>query len=423
MYQRVKGTYDVTPTEGRAWRELENQLHQIMSRYHIDYVRTPIFEYKDVFHRQDEHSDMVTKETYNFKDRSDRELTLRPEGTAGVIRSIVENKLYVPGHTLKVYYLGANYRYERPQKGRYREFYQVGVEVIGDPTPIIDAEVITLAYELIKQLRIQGAVVKINHLGSSITRKQYQSALIHYLTPLKDQLSSESQARLSLNPLRILDSKSKTDQAILNDAPKLNAFLTDEDRHYMQSVLSILDQSNIPYEINDQLVRGLDYYSQVVFEIQSNLEGFGAQNALGGGGRYDHLVKELGGHDVSGIGFAFGMERLLIAQSLSHSEQHISHSLDAFIITLGKESTIHAYLLMDRMRRQGLNVSMDYQVKSMKSQLKQALDFRSKFAILLGSDEISNQEVTVKNLQTEQQITMKETELFTYLSSQLGVLS
>ena len=235
--QKVKGTYDVLPQHSSQWLFLEQHIHQIMKKHHISYVRTPVFEYYDVFHRQTEASDMVTKETYDFDDRGGRKITLRPEGTAGVIRSIVENKLITPNQILKTYYLGANYRYERPQKGRYREFYQTGIEMIGEKDAMLDAELIQIAYELISKLGIQHIVVKLNHLGDVNSREAYKEALKAFLEPLKDQLSDESKHRLTTNPLRILDSKIPSDQALLKDAPHFASYISDEDKVYFKEIL------------------------------------------------------------------------------------------------------------------------------------------------------------------------------------------
>ncbi len=341
--QKVKGTYDVLPSESYKWLFLEKHIHQVMKKHQIDYVRTPVFEYFDVFHRQSEASDMVTKETYDFEDRSGRKITLRPEGTAGVIRSIIENKLITPNHVLKTYYLGANYRYERPQKGRYREFYQTGVEVIGDKQALLDAEIIQIAYEIVSTIGIKDVVVKINHLGDSKSRLNFKNALKAFLEPLKDQLSEDSKMRLESNPLRILDSKVPSDQALLKGAPVLYDFLTESDQMYFTLVTDILNQYHIPYIVDEKLVRGLDYYAHVVFELQANIEGFGSQNALGGGGRYDDLVAELGGPHMSGIGFALGLERLLLAAEL----QGITFKDDApqyvSVLHMDSESKIEAY--------------------------------------------------------------------------------
>ncbi len=418
--QKVKGTYDVLPQDSTQWLFLEHHIHNVMKKHHISYVRTPVFEYYDVFHRQTEASDMVTKETYDFEDRSGRKITLRPEGTAGVIRSIVENKLIAPNHVLKTYYLGANYRYERPQKGRYREFYQTGIEMIGDKDPILDAELIQIAYELISKLGIKQVVVKLNHLGDHESRFAFKDALKNYLEPFKDQLSEDSQSRLSSNPLRILDSKIPSDQALLKDAPRLDQFISDEDQKYFQDIIKILNTQNIPYEIDTKLVRGLDYYAHVVFEIQTHIEGFGSQNALGGGGRYDNLVSELGGPDVSGIGFALGLERLLLACQLQGISFEDSNHIDVAVLHLDKHVKKEAYDIYKFLQINDINVDFDFSNKTFKTQLKNAIQSNLNYVIILGEEEVVNNTVQIKNLKAETQETVNKDDLLNYLNKLLG---
>ena len=418
--QKVKGTYDVLPQDSTQWLFLEHHIHNVMKKHHISYVRTPVFEYYDVFHRQTEASDMVTKETYDFEDRSGRKITLRPEGTAGVIRSIVENKLIAPNHVLKTYYLGANYRYERPQKGRYREFYQTGIEMIGDKDPILDAELIQIAYELISKLGIKQVVVKLNHLGDHESRFAFKDALKNYLEPFKDQLSEDSQSRLSSNPLRILDSKIPSDQALLKDAPRLDQFISDEDQKYFQDIIKMLNTQKIPYEIDTKLVRGLDYYAHVVFEIQTLIEGFGSQNALGGGGRYDNLVSELGGPDVSGIGFALGLERLLLACQLQGISFEDSNHIDVAVLHLDKHVKKEAYDIYKFLQINDINVDYDFSNKTFKTQLKNAIQSNLNYVIILGEEEVVNNTVQIKNLKAETQETVNKDDLLNYLNKLLG---
>lgn len=418
--QKVKGTYDVLPQDSSQWLFLERHIHNVMKKHQISYVRTPVFEYYDVFHRQTEASDMVTKETYDFEDRSGRKITLRPEGTAGVIRSIVENKLIAPNHVLKTYYLGANYRYERPQKGRYREFYQTGVEMIGDKDAILDAELIQIAYELISQLGIKQIVVKLNHLGDHESRLAYKEALKNYLEPFKDQLSEDSQSRLSSNPLRILDSKIPSDQALLKDAPRLDQFISQEDKSYFEEIINILNTHKIPYEIDTKLVRGLDYYAHVVFEIQALIEGFGSQNALGGGGRYDNLVSELGGPNISGIGFALGLERLLLACELQGISIEDSNHIDVAVLHLDKHVKKEAYEIYKFLQKNNINVEFDFSNKTFKTQLKNAIQSNLSYVIIIGEEEVVNNTIQIKNLKAETQETVKKDDLLNYLSKQLG---
>ena len=414
--QKVKGTYDVLPQHSSQWLFLEQHIHQIMKKHHISFVRTPVFEYYDVFHRQTEASDMVTKETYDFDDRGGRKITLRPEGTAGVIRSIVENKLITPNQILKTYYLGANYRYERPQKGRYREFYQTGIEMIGEKDAMLDAELIQIAYELISKLGIQHIVVKLNHLGDVNSREAYKDALKAFLEPLKDQLSDESKNRLTTNPLRILDSKIPSDQALIKDAPHFASYISDEDKVYFKEILEILTKYKIPFEVDEKLVRGLDYYSHVVFEVQTQIEGFGSQNALGGGGRYDNLVSELGGPDVSGIGFALGLERLLLACELQDISFDDVNNIEVSVLHLDKHVKKEAYEVYKFLLDHQIKADFDFSNKAFKTQLKNAIQSNIPYVIIIGEEEVSNKTVQIKNLNTQIQETIMQDEILNYMN-------
>lgn len=416
MFQKPKGTYDVTPNESHAWRTLETIIHETMHQFNYHYMRTPLFESSDVFHRHSEHSDMVTKETYDFQDRGNRPLTLRPEGTAGIIRSIVENKLIQPGHILPVYYIGPNYRYERPQKGRFREFYQFGVEVIGTPHPSLDADVIILGFRLLQKLTINKPRVLLNSIGSLDTRKKYLQALISYFTPYKDELSKESQHRLKQNPLRILDSKQKEDQIIVSNAPKIIDYLSEEERTYFEEVCLLLDRAEVSYAVTHTLVRGLDYYANTVFEFVSESEVLGTQNALGGGGRYESLVQELGGPEVSGIGFAFGMERLLMVSNLSNP----SSVVDVCIITQDASVYAYAYETLLALRSSGIHVFYDFSYKSMKAQLKHASALGATYALIIGEEEYKKHTIAVKDLKTFNQTTINQHDIHTYLLEKLG---
>lgn len=412
---RVKGTYDVLPTESAKWQALEARIRAVFKRYNVKEMRTPIMEYSDVIHRQNELSDMVTKETYNFKDRSNRDLTLRPEGTAGVIRSYVEHKLYASQDLEKVYYIGPNFRYERPQKGRYRQFYQFGVEAIGTVDPALDAEMIMLAYDLFKELGLKGVHVKVNSLGSDASRKAYQTALVKHFTPHEETLCKDCQERLQKNPLRILDCKVDQKHPAIIAAPTPLNYLDDESFTYFEAVKSFLDAAHIVYDISPRMVRGLDYYSHTVFEIEADIEGFGAQNVLGGGGRYQHLVKELGGPDLGGIGFACGMERILDALDMEGIDIAEADKLNAYIITFGDQTKTIAATLLHDLRKENLSADMNYTHKSFKSQLKQALKQHASYVIILGDDEIQKGVAGVKNTATQQQEDIKLDGVVTYV--------
>ena len=403
MINKAKGTYDVLPTESHKWVSLEEKAREILTLFGYKEIRTPIFEYSEVFHRVNEQSDMVTKETYDFFDKGERQLTLRPEGTAGVIRSFVENKLYVENNLNKLFYIGPNFRYERPQKGRFRQFMQFGVEAIGSNDPALDAEVIGLAYFFIKKLGLKGVKVRINSLGDQDSRVAFKEALTAHFTPHKETLCGDCKNRLDKNPLRILDCKIDQKHPAVLSAPTPQDHLNDFSRDYFQSVLDYLDSAHITYEIASKLVRGLDYYTHTVFEIEADIEGFGAQNVLGGGGRYQSLVKELGGPDLPGIGFAFGMERLLLAMEAEEISFVDQHQPDIFILAIDKPARELAVKLLFEAREQNLVADMDYTGTNFKSQFKAALKSNSKYVIIIGEAELSNKVVSIKNTETQEQ--------------------
>jgi histidyl-tRNA synthetase len=400
---KVKGTYDVLPTESYLWQALEQKIREVLALYGIKEIRTPIMEYSEVFHRQSELSDMVTKETYDFDDRGDRKLTLRPEGTAGVIRAYVENKLYASQELEKVYYIGPNFRYERPQKGRYRQFYQFGVEAIGTVDPALDAEMIILAYDFIKRLGLKGVRVRINSLGDDDSRKTFQEALYNHFLPHQETLCDDCKARLDKNPLRILDCKVDQKHEAVIHAPTPQDFLNDPSRSYFKEVLEHLNAAKISYEIAPKLVRGLDYYSHTVFEIEADIEGFGAQNVLGGGGRYQKLVSELGGPELGGIGFACGMERLLLALEAENVDFASDRNLDAYVIVFNPKHKTTATQILYDLRSANIVSDTNYTQKSFKGQLKQALKMNAKYLIILGDEEFNRGVVGIKDTKTEVQ--------------------
>ncbi|MFP4187736.1 MAG: histidine--tRNA ligase [Acholeplasmataceae bacterium] len=418
--RKVKGTYDVLPNESYAWQALEDRIRSILKLYNMKEIRTPILEYSEVFHRASEASDMVTKETYDFDDRNQRKLTLRPEGTAGVIRSYVENKLYASQELEKVYYLGPNFRYERPQKGRYRQFYQFGVEAIGGIDPALDAEMIILSYDFIKRLGLKGVRVSLNTLGDDPSRMAYQKALEAHFLPVKDELCPDCQRRITKNPLRILDCKVDQSHPSVIDAPVTRDYLNDESKAYFAAVLEYLNAARISYEISPRLVRGLDYYSHTVFEIEADIEGFGAQNILGGGGRYQKLVKELGGPDLGGIGFAFGMERLLLALEAESIDFAEDPGPDAYVIVSTEKLKPEAVRILYGLRKANIVSDMNYMNKSFKAQLKHALKLKAKYLIILGEDEYERGMVAIKDTRTEIQEDVLLQRVERYLIEKMG---
>ena len=324
MIQKPKGTYDVFGNYGQNLLYLRDLIQVLMKKYNYQYFRTPIFESSELFHRGvGETTDIVSKETYDFLDRGERKMTLRPEGTAGVVRSFIENKMYGdPNQPVKSWYYGPMYRYERPQSGRYREFYQFGVEVFGSSDPMVDAEVISIPVNLYKLLGLKGIKVNINTLGDIESRKKYREALLEYFKPHLNSLCQDCQNRYSTNPLRILDCKVDKELEIMKNAPKISDYLNDISKEHFEKVKKYLEAMNIDYVVNENLVRGLDYYTHTVFEVEASVEGFGSQNVLCGGGRYDMLVENIGGPSTCGVGFATGIERLMTA--LEYENKFIS---------------------------------------------------------------------------------------------------
>lgn len=416
---KVKGTYDVFGKESLLWQKLESIIHNLYQKYGYSEIRVPIMEYYQVFHRESELSDMVMKETYNFEDRAGRMITLRPEATAGVVRAYVENKLYADNNLKKYYYIGPNFRYERPQKGRYRQFMQFGVEALGEDSSLVDVEVVQLAYQTIKELGLKGVTVRINTLGDSQSRKNYEKALKEHF---KDHstLCSDCQERYERNVLRILDCKIDAKHPLVLSAPLNDKYLSEESTLRNDFIISMLNELKIPFEYDPKLVRGLDYYSHIVFEIQADIEGFGAQNILGGGGRYDNLVSELGGPDVGGIGFAFGMERLLFAIEAEGIDFVSEPSVDAFVIVMDKSLEKESMKLLTNLRDNDFKAEMNLNYISVKNQLKKALNHNPKYLLFVGQEEVKQNMITIKNAVTQEQETIPVKILIKYLKEHVN---
>ncbi len=421
MITKPKGTYDILPNESKKWAKLEDTIRKICNLYNYKEIRTPIFESFDVFHRDiNDTSDMVTKETYDFLDRSERKITLRPEGTAGVARSFIENKLYVENPVNKLFYMGPMFRYERPQKGRNRQFNQFGVEAIGSSSPLIDAEVIALGASLIRALGLKDVKVKINTLGDEESRKNYKDVLVNHFSKYKDDLCPDCLNRLEKNPLRILDCKVDRDKDFFKSAPKINDYLNQESKDRFNKVLSALDDLEINYELDSNLVRGLDYYSHTVFELEVNVKEFGAQNVIGAGGRYDNLISDLGGPKTSAVGMAFGLERLLLATDLSGKKLVKDSFIHAYFISLGEEASKMSLKLMNVLRIGGLSCEMDYTSGSLKSQFKKADNNNALFTLILGENELKEFKINIKNNQTDEQETIGIYDVYPYIINKLN---
>ncbi len=420
MYQKMKGTYDLLPNDTRKWQKLEKVIRNVSKIYNYEEIRTPIFESTDLFHRTvGEDTDIVSKETYDFVDRGKRSNTLRPEGTAGVVRSYVENKLYAGINPIqKLYYIGPMFRYERPQKGRYRQFSQFGAEVFGSLSPLVDAEVISYAVSILKGLKIKDVTVHINSIGDVESKANYKNALVTYLEDKMDGLCHDCQTRYQTNPLRILDCKIDHDSETIIQAPKPLDYLSDTAKTHFEAVTTYLDSMNIAYVIDHNLVRGLDYYTHTVFEVKANLDSLGAQNTICGGGRYNDLVETLGGPQVPGIGFAFGMERLMFAlESIDFKGD--PQYLHLYMMVLGEEQKADALAMLNRCRLGGLFSDIDFLDKSMKAQFKQADKQNARFVAIYGEEERKNGTINLKDQETKQEQTIKKEQLYNTIVQEL----
>ena len=418
MLIKPKGTIDLYDKEANIWRMVEEVVTKVMNNYNYNYIRTPLFESSELFHRSvGESSDIVTKETYDFKDRGDRDLTLRPEGTAGVVRSYIENKMYSKSDLTKVYYFGTMYRYERPQKGRNREFSQYGVEVLGGNDSMIDALVIALSYNILKELGLYSIVVKINSLGNNTTRNNYKEALVKYLDKSIDTLCDDCQNRIKTNPLRILDCKIDKDSDVLKNAPKMNDYLDKPSSERFNKVLEYLDILGIKYEVDSNVVRGLDYYNDTVFEIE-DLNIKGSQKVLCGGGRYDNLVKELDGPDTPAFGFATGIERVVSAIK-EETIDKVDNTIDLYLLYVNEIEKKYGIYLTQELRNKGYKVELNYEDRSLKSQFKSVDRLNPKYSCVLNSEELDNNEITIKDNINKSSETISLDAIIYYLEEKL----
>lgn len=398
-----RGTADVLPGEVELWQYIEEKARNLCKRYNYREIRTPIFEHTELFHRGvGETTDIVEKEMYTFQDKGGRSITLRPEGTAAVVRSYVENKMFGdPNQPTKLYYIGPMFRYERPQAGRMRQFTQFGVEAIGTHDPSVDAEVIALAMRLYGELGLKQLSLEINSVGCKSCRPVHREHLIQHLTARREELCSDCQSRFERNPLRILDCKVEKCKEITKEAPDILEHLCEECAPHFDSVKSHLDRLGISYTVNPRMVRGLDYYTQTAFEIMA--EGFGAITTICGGGRYNGLVEDIGGNDAPGIGFAMSIERVLLTLKSQQVELPIEAGLDCYLVALGESAEKEAVVLLDQLRSQGVKAEKDYMGRKMKAQLKAADRHQARFVLILGEDEIAKKVILVKNMGTGEQ--------------------
>jgi histidyl-tRNA synthetase len=415
-YGIPRGTFDILPSESYRWQYIESRFLDLARRFGFQRIVTPIFENADLFERNvGDSSDIVEKEMYRFSDRKGRVFALRPEGTAPVVRSFVENHLGIEGRPARLAYYGPMFRYDRPQKGRYRQFHQYGLEMIGSNHPYTDAEVIHFAVTFLKELGLAHYRLEINSVGCPSCSQAYNQALIEYYTPLSDRLCPDCRERLTKNPRRLLDCKVPSCRELAPDAPVQLDYLDEPCREHFDAVCLYLNEMGLDYTVNPRIVRGLDYYTHTAFEVIN--EGLGAQNAMLGGGRYNGLVKAIGGDDIPGIGFAGGFERLMdamLAEGLSFGEQAVP---DGYLVALGDNARHYAPGLVARMRSQGLSVDFDIEKVSMKAQIKAADKVGARFALLLGDDELAANSISAKRLVDGTQTSVPLDELSDFLKN------
>ncbi len=410
--QAPRGTQDVFGKEMTKWHALEDLVRDLCFVYGYDEIRTPQFEHTEVFKRENDSSDVVNKEMYTFIDRGERSLTLRPEGTAGLIRAYVENKLYTSVDLpRKFYYIGPCFRYERPQKGRMRIHHQFGIEVVGEKSPLIDAEVIQLGVDFLARVGLKDTKVLINTLGDKESRIAYRDALKTHFEPSLSELCPDCQRRFIQNPLRILDCKVDAGHPALTSAPNIHDYLNEESVDYFATVCRVLGDSNIEIEVSDRLVRGLDYYSHTVFEVVSVNKEMGSQATIFGGGRYDELVEYFGGPAHSGIGFGMGIERLLVALDAEGIDISVDEPIDVYVMNLGKEVLESSFQFASMCRAAGYRTELDYTGRAFKTQFKSVDRKGAKVVVMVGENELKEGKVALKNIATQEQVTVKIDEL------------
>ena len=398
-----RGTKDIMPSDVNAWRYLEATVRKICAQYGYKEIRTPVFEHTELFQRGiGDTTDVVEKEMYTFTDRGNRSITLRPENTASAVRAYVEHKLSKEDSlATKFFYIGSMFRYDRPQAGRLREFHQFGVEALGVPGPNVDAEIILLAVQVLKELGLKDLKLKINSVGCPNCRPQHREKLQAFFKPHFDELCKDCQGRFDRNPLRLLDCKNPHCQELGVGAPSLEECLCDECKAHFEGVKELLTAAGVDFEVDHNLVRGLDYYTKTAFEIK--YPPLGAQSAVAGGGRYDGLIEEMGGSPTPAVGFATGLERLLLALESQKLLPEKNRSVDAYVVALGEAAQSEGFKLLNQLRRAGLSAAMDFAGRSMKAQMKQANKLGARYALILGDDEIAEGAVMLRSMSDSQQ--------------------
>lgn len=411
----IKGMNDILPEEIVIWHFLEDCVREVFHAFGFREIRVPMLEKTELFCRSiGDETDIVAKEMYTFRDKNDVSLTLRPEGTASVMRSFIEHKLYNYQQISKLYYVGPMFRYERPQKGRYRQFHQIGAEIIGEESPLADAHLLVMLDHFFRRIGIDDAQLQINSLGCPDCRPPYRQALVDYLSTKLESLCSDCRRRYLTNPLRILDCKLEACKAVCLKAPSMIDYLCPSCRDHFKSVRERLESLDVPYELNPQMVRGLDYYTRTTFEMVTG--SLGSQNALAAGGRYDGLIESLGGPDLPGIGFAIGMERLVL---MKEKDAVSSSGPDIFFVALGKDPVEKSFRLLSELQKNNIAAEMDFSGKSFKAQLRRADKLKARYVLILGEDELAQDQAILKNMQLGTQETLPLENLNSHLQKLL----
>lgn len=414
-----RGTKDIIPKDAYKWNYVENKFREICSLFGYEEMRTPIFEHTELFKRSvGDTTDIVQKEMYSFTDKGERDITLKPEGTAGVVRAFIENKLYADTQPTKLFYITPCFRYERPQAGRQRQFHQFGIEALGSDKPSLDAEVIALAVQFFNEVGLKDLAVSINSVGCPTCRAEYNAKLKEYLDTKSDVLCETCLDRKDKNPMRVIDCKNPNCKENLNDIPFMVDHICDECKDHFEKLQSYLKEMDINFVVDRSIVRGLDYYKKTAFEIISN--DIGSQSTVCGGGRYDGLVEQLGGpKGVSGIGFGLGVERLLLTMENNNIEIENPYATDIFIVTIGDEAKTKSFKLLKDLRTNHISAENDHLDRSVKAQFKYSDKINAKFTIVIGDDELANDTATLKNMSTSEQTTIKLSEIVKELKSRL----
>ena len=397
-----RGTKDILPDTVGDWNYVEGEIRELCRRFGYSEIRTPIFEHTELFQRGiGEGTDVVDKEMYTFTDRGERSITLRPENTASAVRAYLQNKLYAQSNLVKLFYIGSMFRYDRPQAGRMREFHQFGVEALGEANPAVDAEVILLAMNLLEGLGLKDLELSINSVGCPKCRSKYRTMLQDFFRDKLEDLCEDCRSRVERSPLRILDCKKDSDKPYMADAPKITDCLCEECAEHFAKLKELLTSAGISFTHDSRLVRGLDYYTKTAFEIK--YPPLGAQSAVAGGGRYDGLIEEMGGNPTPAVGFATGLERLLLALESQNLLPEKNRSVDAYVVALGETAQAEGFKLLNSLRQQGLSAAMDFAGRSMKAQMKQANKLGAKYSVILGEDEISEGVVMLRSMEDSSQ--------------------